>query len=155
MAARPRSTRRSACRASAPASAPTASSPSSSLLMPFVVFALWLLLRRTRFGLQLAACGEHPFAARSVGVEPPRMRLIALSSAACSAGSAGRNWRWAACGFSHNMTAGRGFMAFAAVIFGAGHPFGVAAAALFFAIVGATRHPAQLISATEFRPRSF
>jgi ABC-type uncharacterized transport system permease subunit len=30
--------------------------------MPFVVAALWVLLRRTRFGLRLAACGEHPFA---------------------------------------------------------------------------------------------
>ena len=49
--------------------------------MPFVVFALWLLLRRTRFGLQLAASGEHPFAARSVGVNPSMMRLIALLAA--------------------------------------------------------------------------
>jgi len=46
--------------------------------MPFVVFALWLLLRRTRFGLRLAACGEHPFAARGGGANPPRMRLGAL-----------------------------------------------------------------------------
>src|ERR1700686_4075045 len=48
------------------------------VLMPIVVFALWLLLRRTRFGLQLAASGEHPFAARSVGAKPPRLRLMAL-----------------------------------------------------------------------------
>jgi len=48
------------------------------VLMPIVVFALWLLLRRTRFGLQLAASGEHPFAARSVGARPPRLRLMAL-----------------------------------------------------------------------------
>ena len=45
------------------------------VLMPFVVFGIWVLVRRTRFGLQLAACGEHPFAARSVGVNPSRMRL--------------------------------------------------------------------------------
>ena len=43
------------------------------------------------------------------------------------------------------MTAGRGFMGFAAVIFGAGHPIGSAAAALFFAIVGAIGIRAQLI----------
>src|SRR5690606_21489726 len=48
------------------------------VLMPFVVFGVWVLVRRTRWGLQLTACGEHPFAARSVGVNPSRMRLYAL-----------------------------------------------------------------------------
>ena len=91
------------------------------VLMPLVVFGLWVLLRCTRFGLQLAACGEHPFAARSVGANPSRMRLIALAAggALCAAGGAEL-----ATGslqiFAQNMTAGRGFMAFAAVIFGAG-----------------------------------
>ncbi|MGH0277970.1 ABC transporter permease subunit [Sinorhizobium meliloti] len=47
--------------------------------MPFVVFGMWVMLRRTRFGLRLAACGEHPFAARSVGANPSRMRLVALA----------------------------------------------------------------------------
>ena len=60
------------------------------LAMPFVVFALWALLRRTRFGLQLAAAGEHPFAARSVGVNPSAMRLIALvgGGVLCAVGGA-------------------------------------------------------------------
>jgi simple sugar transport system permease protein len=114
--------------------------------MPFVVFALWLLLRRTRFGLQLAACGEHPFAARSVGVNPSMMRLIALLAGGvlCAVGGAEL-----AAGslqiFAQNMTAGRGFMAFAAVVFGAGHPIGSALAALFFSVVGAAGIRAQLI----------
>lgn len=113
--------------------------------MPFVVFALWLLLRRTRFGLQLAACGEHPFAARSVGVNPSMMRLIALlgGGVLCAVGGAEL-----AAGslqiFGQNMTAGRGFMAFAAVVFGAGHPIGSALAALFFSVVGAAGIRAQL-----------
>ena len=50
-----------------------------------------MLLRRTRFGLQLAACGEHPFAARSVGVNPSRMRLdgaAALGGVLCALGGA-------------------------------------------------------------------
>ncbi|MGV3549322.1 ABC transporter permease [Rhizobium sp.] len=114
--------------------------------MPFVVFALWLLLRRTRFGLQLAACGEHPFAARSVGVNPARMRLVALAigGVLCAIGGAelaGGSLQF----FAQGMTAGRGFMAFAAVIFGAAHPVGATFAALFFAVVGAIGIRAQLM----------
>ena len=115
-------------------------------LMPFVVFGLWVMLRRTRFGLQLAACGEHPFAARSVGVDPSRVRLFALclGGALCALGGTEL-----ALGsltiFAYGMTAGRGFMAFSAVIFGAGHPLASAAAALFFSIVGAIGIRAQLL----------
>ena len=114
--------------------------------MPFVVFGMWLLLRRTRFGLQLAACGEHPFAARSVGVNPARMRLVALAigGVLCAIGGAelaGGSLQF----FAQGMTAGRGFMAFAAVIFGAAHPVGATFAALFFAVVGAIGIRAQLM----------
>jgi general nucleoside transport system permease protein len=116
------------------------------VLMPIVVLGLWFLLRRTRFGLQLSACGEHPFAARSVGVSPSRMRLIALclGGVLCALGGAEL-----ALGslqiFAYGMTAGRGFMGFSAVIFGAAHPIGSAAAALFFSIVGALGIRAQII----------
>ncbi|WP_168879350.1 ABC transporter permease [Rhizobium sp. P28RR-XV] len=113
--------------------------------MPFVVLGLWVLLRRTRFGLRLAACGEHPFAARSIGANPSRMRLIALciGGVLCAVGGAEL-----AAGslqfFAQGMTSGRGFMAFAAVIFGAAHPIGSSFAALFFAVVGAIGIRAQL-----------
>jgi ABC-type uncharacterized transport system permease subunit len=115
-------------------------------LMPFIVIGLWILLRRTRFGLQLSASGEHPFAARSVGVNPSRKRLIALclGGVLCALGGAEL-----ALGslqiFAYGMTAGRGFMAFAAVIFGAAHPIGATGAAFFFAIVGALGIRAQLL----------
>jgi simple sugar transport system permease protein len=114
--------------------------------MPFVVFGMWVLLRRTRFGLQLAASGEHPFAARSVGVDPTRMRLYALmiGGVLCAIGGAELS-AGALQIFAQNMTAGRGFMAFAAVVFGAGHPIGSALAALFFAIVGALGIRAQIM----------
>jgi simple sugar transport system permease protein len=117
-----------------------------AIAMPFVVAALWVLLRRTRFGLRLAACGEHPFAARSVGIDPSRMRLIALvlGGVLCALGGAEL-----ALGslqlFSVGMTAGRGFMAFAAVIFGASNPLGAAAAATFFSLVEYLGIKAQLV----------
>lgn len=105
--------------------------------MPFVVLAMWTWLCRTRFGLRLAAVGEHPFAARSVGTNPARMRLAALCAGGvlCAVGGAEL-----AAGslqlFAQNMTAGRGFMSFAAAIFGGGHPVGGALAATFFSLVG-------------------
>ena len=107
------------------------------LAMPAVVFAMWVLLRRTRFGLRLAAAGEHPFAARSVGANPMWMRLAALSAGGvlCAIGGAEL-----AAGslqiFAQNMTAGRGFMSFAAVVFGGAHPVGGALAATFFSLAG-------------------
>ena len=116
------------------------------LMMPFVVWGMWVLLRRTRFGLRLAAAGEHPLAARSVGTNPATARLIALAAGGilCAIGGA----ELAAGGltiFAQNMTAGRGFMSFAAVIFGAAHPVGAAFAAMFFSLVGVAGIRLQLL----------
>ena len=116
------------------------------LMMPFLVWGMWVLLRRTRFGLRLAAAGEHPLAARSVGTSPATARLIALAGGGvlCAIGGA----ELAAGGltiFAQNMTAGRGFMSFAAVIFGAAHPIGAAFAAIFFSLVGVAGIRLQLL----------
>jgi ABC-type uncharacterized transport system permease subunit len=106
------------------------------MAMPFVVFALWVLLRRTRFGLQLSASGEHPFAARSVGVSPARMRLVALLLGGVLCALGGTELALGTLQvFSVGMTAGRGYMAFAAVSFGAMDPLGSTAAAIFFGVV--------------------
>jgi simple sugar transport system permease protein len=123
--------------------------------MPVIVFAVWFLCRRTRFGLRLAASGEHPFAARSVGAEPGRMRLIALLLGGVLAGLGGAELSLGGLDiFSVGMTAGRGFMAFSAVIFGAGHPVGATFAALFFALVEFLGIKAQLVFG-EHAPRDF
>ncbi|MDW5317013.1 ABC transporter permease [Rhizobium sp. PL01] len=116
------------------------------VVMPVVVFALWFLLCRTRFGLQLSACGEHPFAARSVGVNPSMMRLLALSIGGVLAALGGAELAAGSLQFfGQNMTAGRGFMAFAAVIFGAAHPIGATLAAMFFSVLSAIGIRAQLV----------
>ncbi len=107
------------------------------LIMPVVVFGMWVLLHRTRFGLRLSSAGEHPAAARSVGANPSLMRLIAfcIGGVFCAVGGAEL-----AAGslqiFAQNMVAGRGFMSFAAVIFGGNHPVGGALAAMFFSLAG-------------------
>ncbi|HTW26692.1 MAG TPA: ABC transporter permease [Acetobacteraceae bacterium] len=113
--------------------------------MPFVVAFLFVLVRRTRFGLRLSAAGEHPFAARSVGINPPRMRLLALVAGGVLCALGGAELALGSLQlFSVNMTAGRGFMGFAAVIFGASHPIGSTAAALFFSLVESLGITAQL-----------
>lgn len=117
-----------------------------ALFLPFIVLALWLLLRRTRFGLKLAACGEYPFAARSIGVDPSSMRLIALALGGVLCALAGADLALGSLQlFSVGMTAGRGFMGFAAAIFGAGHPLGVAGAAFFFSAIESLGIRAQLL----------
>ncbi|PJE31114.1 simple sugar transport system permease protein [Pseudooceanicola antarcticus] len=114
--------------------------------LPLVIAAMWLLLRRTRFGLRLSASGEHPFALRSVGGNPSAIRLVALmiSGILCAIGGAelaGGTLQF----FAQGMTAGRGFMAFAAVVFGASHPLAAPAAAFLFAVLGTLGIRAQLV----------
>ena len=107
------------------------------LLMPIAVFAMWIVLQQSRFGLRLSAAGEHPFAARSVGADPSIMRLIAFCIGGVFCAIAGAELAAGSLQiFAQNMVAGRGFMGFAAVLFGAGHPVGSAFAAAFFSLVG-------------------
>ena len=91
----------------------------------------WLLYR-TRFGLRLRAVGEHPVAALSVGVPVARMRWLAVVLSGAIAGLGGAYLVLDQHQFTDQMTAGRGFIALAAVIFGNWRPFGAFGAALLF-----------------------
>jgi len=112
---------------------------------PFVPLALlavvgtWYALYRTRPGLQLRAVGEAPHAARAAGVRVDQLRVlwIAVGAALCGVGGAYLSLE-AARRFTENLSAGRGYLALAAVIFGRWHPIGAAAAVLFFGLGEAT-----------------
>jgi len=106
---------------------------------PFVLLAavaavlLALFLSRTRPGLRLRAVGEAARAADAEGVDVRRTRCAAVLCGAALAGVGGAALPLAlADSFTEGMTAGRGFIALAIVIFGRWRPAGVAAAALFF-----------------------
>lgn len=92
-----------------------------------------LLLARTRTGLRLRAVGEAARAADAEGVPVARVRSLAVLAGASLAGLAGAALPLAQSNtFAEGMTAGRGFIALAIVIFGRWRPGGVVLAALFF-----------------------
>ncbi|MCC6639904.1 MAG: ABC transporter permease [Deltaproteobacteria bacterium] len=106
---------------------------------PFTYAALVLaalcaaFLARTRAGLRLRAVGDAARAADAEGVLVQRVRVVAVLAGASLAGLAGAALPLAQSnGFTEGMTAGRGFIALAIVIFGRWSAFGVTAAALFF-----------------------
>ena len=98
--------------------------------------AAWFILYRTRFGMRLMACGEHPQAADSVGINVYRMRWYGVLISGLLGGIGGGAYIVPAVGdWNFEMgVAGMGFLAMAVMIFGQWKPMGIAAAAVFFAV---------------------
>ena len=104
------------------------------LLVP----AVWWLMFRTRFGLRLRAVGENAHMVDAAGVSVSRMRYAALTLNGLLCGLAGSYLVLAQnAAFVPNMTAGRGFMALAALIFGKWHPVKAFWACLLFGFLDA------------------
>jgi general nucleoside transport system permease protein len=105
-----------------------------------LVAVLAYMLFKTRWGLRLRASGEKPAAAGTVGINVIRIRYQALLLAGLICGFAGSYLSLATSGsFQMEMTAGKGFIALAAVIFGAWHPIGAFFAALVFGFADASQ----------------
>ena len=100
------------------------------------LIAAWFILYRTRFGMRLMACGEHPQAADSVGINVYKMRWYGVLISGMLGGIGGVAYIVTAVGdWNFEMgVAGMGFLAMAVMIFGQWKPMGIAAAALFFAV---------------------
>jgi general nucleoside transport system permease protein len=105
------------------------------LTLPIVAW----LLRSTVFGLRLRAVGEHPEAATSVGVGVRKVRYLAVALSGMLAGLGGAYLALDQHQFSDQMTAGRGFIALAAIIFGRWDPVRAAIACLLFAAAEASQ----------------
>ena len=106
------------------------------LITALLLVASYVLLYKTRFGLRLMACGEHPQAADSVGINVYKMRWAGVLISGFLGGLGGivfitagvSEWR-----FEYGV-AGFGFLALAVMIFGQWKPWGIALGALFFGL---------------------
>ena len=102
-------------------------------LMYIAVFVVWFALFKTRWGLRLRSVGEHPQAADTVGINVNSTRFWNVSLAGAIAGLGGAYFTLGSVGaFNKEMTAGAGFIALAAVIFGRWDPIRATLAALLF-----------------------
>lgn len=103
-----------------------------------LVAGVWFFLERTKPGLRLRAVGENPAMVDAAGVSVPRLRYAALLMNGVLCGLAGAYLTLAQnASFSPNMTAGRGFIALAAMIFGKWRPLPTLAACLLFGFLDA------------------
>jgi simple sugar transport system permease protein len=101
--------------------------------MFILVGLLTWLLYKTRWGLRLRSVGEHPKAADTLGINVFKTRYMAVILGGMMAGFAGAYFTLGSVGrFDSAMTAGRGFIALAAMIFGNWNPLGAMMAGLLF-----------------------
>ena len=100
----------------------------------FTVLAAWWVLYRTTWGLAIRSAGETPAAADTAGIRVDRIRWIGVLVAGCLGGLGGATLSIGQVGlFVQQISAGQGYIAVAAVIFGGWRPLGVLAACFFFA----------------------
>ncbi|MGP1419495.1 MAG: ABC transporter permease [Sphaerochaetaceae bacterium] len=118
-----------------------------------VIVIAWFVLYKTPFGMHLRACGEHPAAADSVGINVRRTRYIGVLCSGVLAGLAG------GCAvltqtiqYTNTFTNGRGFIALAAVAFGHWTPLGVFGASLLFGAALALATISSMIPALKAVP---
>ena len=105
----------------------------STFLSILLFAAAVILLYRTKFGLRLMACGEHPQAADSVGINVYRMRYAGVMISGFLGGVGGLAFVFAVGGFQSEV-AGYGFLALAVMIFGNWKPWSILGASLFFSL---------------------
>lgn len=135
-----------------------------ALLDPFLLATILLvaasawMLRHTRFGLRLRACGEDPSAAQAVGVHVVGTRTAAVCIGSAICGLGGTALAYDLHQFQAGMTGGRGFIALAAVIVSGWRAWPAALACLAFAALDAsqivlqnqTKIPTQILSVLPF-----
>lgn len=109
-------------------------------------FSFWLLYK-TSFGLRLRACGEHPSAVESAGVNVHAMRYFAVITSGALSGLGGAIMLVTYSGEFNGSVAGLGFLAIAALIFGQWKPLGILGATFFFGFFTTLANVSQVVPA--------
>jgi simple sugar transport system permease protein len=115
----------------------------------------WILLYKTSFGLRLRACGEHPSAVASAGVNVHRMRYFGVTMSGALAGLGGSVILITYSGEFNGTVAGLGFLSIAALIFGQWKPLGILGATFFFGIATTIANVSQVITSLAVIPPVF
>jgi len=102
------------------------------------VILVWIFLYRTPYGFWIRAAGEHPSALETAGIDPVKMKFLAsvLCGIFCGLAGAHLSLGYLNC-FTEGMSASRGFIAFACVVFGMANPPKVFGAAMLFGFLQA------------------
>lgn len=115
--------------------------------MFFLIIVIQLALFHTRWGLRVRAVGEHPIAAETVGIDVIRTRYINVLLGGMVAGFGGAYFTLGSTGsFDKGMTAGKGFIGLAAMIFGGWTPVGAFFASLIFGFADALQNRLSILN---------
>ena len=115
-------------------------------LVVLLAIAAYVLVWRTRWGLRLRAVGDHPEAAHTLGITVNAVRWQGVLASGALAGVGGAWLALSVRGFVENMSAGRGYIALAAVIMGSWRPQWACAACLLFGLAEAVQIKLQTYS---------
>lgn len=110
-----------------------------------IFIVAYIVLYRTRFGLRLRACGEHPQAADSAGIKVERIRYAGVLISGFLAGIGGLTLIVSTTSVFNGSVAGYGFLAIAVLIFGQWKPLRILVAAFFFGMMNAVAHSHSLV----------
>lgn len=124
---------------------------STWLILAILAFS-WFLLYKTSFGLRLRACGEHPSAVASAGINVHKMRYFAVCASGALSGLGGAVILVTYSGEFNGSVDGLGFLALAALIFGQWKPLGILGATFFFGLARTVANVSQVIPALSIIP---
>lgn len=124
----------------------------STWLVLSILLVSTFVLYKSPFGLRLRACGEHPHAADSAGVNVYRIRYMAVMISGAFAGLGGVTMLITFSGEFTGSVAGLGFLSLAALIFGQWKPLGILGATFFFGFASTVANVSQVVPALSAIP---
>lgn len=127
----------------------------TTILVLVILILAYIFLYKTKWGLRLRACGEHPYAAASAGINVYKVRYWAVITSGAFSGLGGACMMVTYAGEFNGTVAGLGFLALAALIFGQWKPLGILATTFFFGLMTTIANVSQVIPQLQVIPGIF